>query len=264
MGEMKHRKCRTWRCGFKLSVDKDHCPNCGMPRALLLWVSRLLRLAPKYPNLRETEREAWATIDSARDELAKLTTLEGDLTGFHKPKMSPAQKEALQKGRVHVARKAKPGLKRLKAIEAARWQNGWVPVVLRLADEGLDDAQLADIDQQLYRHTRLGSALNKRWKNGIPGYEGLFDRSVRSLEPSIFRLAVTIIRIREWVSVRRTLGSLAGVSAFTDGPPDMHEMPPDDISEWLETIYDRDDELEKLTHQTLRLEAEADVDRLLE
>ena len=136
--------------------------------------------------------------------------------------------------------------------------------MLRLADEGLDDAQLADIDQQLYRRTRLGSALNKRWKNGIPGYEGLFDRSVRSLEPSIFRLAVTIIRIREWVSVRRTLGSLAGVSAFTDGPPDMHEMPPDDISEWLETIYDRDDELEKLTHQTLRLEAEADVDRLLE
>jgi hypothetical protein len=44
----------------------------------------------------------------------------------------------------------------------------------------------------------------------------------------------------------------------------MHEMPPDDISEWLETICDRDDELEKLTHQTLRLEAEADVDRLLE
>jgi len=227
-------------------------------------VARLLRLVPKHPNLRQAEREAWSTIDNARDELEKLTTLEGDLTGFHKPKMSPAQKEALQKGRVHVARKAKPGLKRLKAIEAARWQNGWLPVVLRLSDESLNDAQLADIDQQLYRHTRLGSALNKRWKNGIPGYEGLFDTSIRSLEPSIFRLAVTIIRIREWVSVRRTLGGLAGVSAFTDGPPDIDDTPPDDISEWLETIYDRDDELEKLTHETLRLEAEADVDRLLE
>jgi hypothetical protein len=41
---------------------------------------------------------------------------------------------------------------------------------MRLAEDGLDDPQLADIDQQLYRHTRLGSALNKRWKNGIPGY----------------------------------------------------------------------------------------------
>jgi hypothetical protein len=51
---------------------------------------------------------------------------EGDLTGFHKPKMSPPQKEALQKGRAHIARKVKPGLKRLKAIEVARWQNGWV------------------------------------------------------------------------------------------------------------------------------------------
>ncbi|MCH7565373.1 MAG: hypothetical protein IH968_16290 [Gemmatimonadetes bacterium] len=260
---MKHRKCRTWRCGFKISDEKDHCPNCGMPKGLSRRMLTLLRLAPKYPNLRQAEREAWSTIDSARDELDKLTTLEGDLTGFHKPKLTPAQKEALQKGRAHIIRKAKPGLTRLKAIEAARWQNGWVPVVMRLADEGLNDPQLADIDQQLYRHTRLGSALNKRWKHGIPGYEGLFDRSVRSLEPSIFRLAVTIIRIREWVSVRRTLGGLAGISAFTDGPPDMHDMPTNDISEWLETIYDRDDELERLTHETLRLEAEEDVDRLL-
>lgn len=124
--------------------------------------------------------------------------LEGDLTGFHKPKMSPAQKEALEKGRAHIARKAKPGLTRLKAIEAARWQNGWVPVVMRLAEEGLEDAALSDIDRQLYRYTRIGSALNKRWKHGVPGYEGLFDASTRSMEPSIFRLAVTIIRIREW------------------------------------------------------------------
>ena len=37
----------------------------------------------------------------------------------------------------------------------------------------------------------------------------------------------------------------------------------DDVSEWLETIYDRNDELERLTQETLRLEVEADVDRLL-
>lgn len=260
---MKHRKCLTWRCGYKLSKDKDYCPNCGIPTALSGRILTFLRLAAKQPNLREAEREAWTIIDSARAELDKLTKLEGDLTGFHKPKMTPAQKEALQKGRAHITRKAKPGLMKLKAIEAARWQNGWVPVVMRLAEDGLDDPQLADIDQQLYRHTRLGSALNKRWKNGIPGYEGLFDRTVRSLEPSIFRLAVTIIRIREWVSVRRTLGGLAGISAFTDGPPDMHDMPTNDISEWLEAIYDRDSELERLTQETLRLEAEEDVDRLL-
>ncbi len=260
---MKHRKCLTWRCGYKLSKDKDYCPNCGIPTALSGRILTFLRLAAKQPNLREAEREAWNIINSARAELDKLTKLEGDLTGFHKPKMTPAQKEALQKGRAHITRKAKPGLMKLKAIEAARWQNGWVPVVMRLAEDGLDDPQLADIDQQLYRHTRLGSALNKRWKNGIPGYEGLFDRTVRSLEPSIFRLAVTIIRIREWVSVRRTLGGLAGISAFTDGPPDMHDMPTNDISEWLEAIYDRDSELERLTQETLRLEAEEDVDRLL-
>ena len=261
---MKHRKCRTWRCSFKLSADRDRCPNCGIPTA---WSGRFLtflRLASKRPNLRQAEREAWSTIDSARQELDKLTALEGDLTGFHKPKMSPAKKKALQKGRAHITRKAKPGLKKLKAIEAARWQNGWVPVVMRLADEGLDDPQLADIDQQLYRYTRLGSALNKRWKNGIPQYEGLFDRSVRSLEPSIFRLAVTIIRIREWVSVRRTLLGVAGISpSAAEGQPDVHDMPPNDISEWLETIYDRDDELERLTHETLRFEAEDDVDRLI-
>ena len=148
------------------------------------------------PNLGQAEREAWATINAARDELEKITVLEGDLTGFHKPKMSPAQKEALEKGRAHIARKAKPGLTRLRAIEAARWQNGWVPVVMRLAEEGLEDAAQSDIDRQLYRYTRIGSALNKCWKHGVPGYEGLFDASTRSMEPPIFCLAVTIIRIR--------------------------------------------------------------------
>ena len=149
-------------------------------------------------------------------------------------------------------------------FEAARWQNGWVPVVMRLADEGLSDAQLAEIDQQLYRHTRLGSALRKRWDRGMPGYEGLFDRTIRSLDPSILGLAMTIIRIREWISVRRTLGALGEISAFTgDGPPEMTDMPTNDISEWLETMYNRNEELERLTDETLRLEAEEDVDRLL-
>jgi sporulation-control protein spo0M len=43
----------------------------------------------------------------------------------------------------------------------------------------------------------------------------------------------------------------------------MHDMPTNDISEWLEAIYDRDSELERLTQETLRLEDEEDVDRLL-
>ncbi len=77
------------------------------------------------------------------------------------------------------------------------------------------------------------------------------------------RLALTIIRIREWISVRRTLSALGEISAFTDGPPEMSDMPTNGTSEWLETIYNRDEELERLTHETLRLEAEADVDRLL-
>ena len=260
---MTHRKCRTWRCGFKIPNDKGHCPNCGMPKGVWRRILTYLRFAPKQPNLRQAELDAWSTINSVRDELQQLTTLEGDLTGYHKPKMNPAQKEALQKGKAHITRKAKPGLERLKAIEAARWQNGWVPVVMRLADDGLSDAQLAEIDQQLYRHTRLGSALNKRWNGAMPGYEDLFDRSIRSLEPSILRLALTIIRIREWISVRRTLGALGEISAFTDGPPEMSDMPTNGTSEWLETIYNRDEELERLTHETLRLEAEADVDRLL-
>ncbi len=260
---MTHRKCRTWRCGFMIPNEKDHCPNCGMPKSLWRRILTYVRLAPEHPNLRQAELAAWSTINSARDELEKLTTLEGDLTGYHKPKMNPTQKEALQKGKAHITRKAKPGLLRLKAIEAARWQNGWVPVVMRLAAEGLSDVELAEIDQQLYRHTRLGSALNKRWDRGMPGYEGLFDRSTRSLEPSILRLAFTIIRIREWISVRRTLGVLGEISAFTEGSPEMEDMPTNDISAWLETMYDRDEELERLTHETLRLEAAEDVDRLL-
>lgn len=97
------------------------------------------------------------------------------------------------------------------------------------------------------RHTCLGSALNKRWKHSILGDESLFDRNVRSLELSIFSLAVTIIRIHEWVNVRQTFGGLASISTFIGRPPDMHDVPTDDVSEWLETVYDRDDDLESLT-----------------
>ena len=43
----------------------------------------------------------------------------------------------------------------------------------------------------------------------------------------------------------------------------MHDMPTEDISKWLKTIYHRDDELEQLTQETLRLKAQAHVDRLL-
>ncbi len=260
---MTHRKCRTWRCGFQVPVEKDRCPNCGMPVALFAWLLALVRPGARHPNLRAAEAEAWSVIDSAREEFDKLVALEGDLTARHKPKMTEAQQEAIRKAREHIIRKAKPGLKRLKAIEVARWQNGWIPIVMKLADERMSDAHLADIDEKLYRHTRLGSALNKRWKNGIPDYEGLFDGSVRALPPSVFSLAFTLIRIREWVSVRRTIGVLGEISAFTDALPEMGDLPANGISDWLETVYDRDDELEKLTHETLRLEAEEDVDRLL-
>jgi hypothetical protein len=228
----------------------------------VLWLLTHLRLAARHPNLRQAEREAWAVIDAARDEFAKLAAVEGDLTGRHKPKLTDAQRAALQKGKSLVARKAKPGLARLKEIEVARWQNGWAPTVLRLSDEGLSDKVMSKIDKELYRQTRLGSALNKRWKNGIPGYEGLFDSSVRSLKPSVFSLAFTLIRIREWVSVRRTLGVLGEISAFSEEMPEFQNVPAEDISEWLETVYDRDAELERLTHETIRLEAEEDVDRL--
>ena len=121
--KMTHRKCRTWRCGFTMPNDKDHCPNCGMPKGVWQRILTYLRFAPKHPNLRQAESEVWSTINSVRDELQRLTTLERDLTGYHKPKMNPTQKEALQKGKAHITRKAKPGLLRLKAIEAARWQN---------------------------------------------------------------------------------------------------------------------------------------------
>ena len=40
-------------------------------------------------------------------------------------------------------------------------------------------------------------------------------------------------------------------------------IPSEDVSEWLETIYDRDEELQQLTNEALRLEAEEEVDRLL-
>lgn len=53
-------------------------------------------------------------INSARDELAKIAAVEGDLTGRHKPKLTDAQKAALlYKGKTFLARKAKPGLARL-------------------------------------------------------------------------------------------------------------------------------------------------------
>ena len=42
------------------------------------------------------------------------------------------------------------------------------------------------------------------------------------------------------------------------------DIPSDDVSEWLEMIYDRDEQLQQLTNEALRLEAEEDVDRLLE
>ena len=63
---MTHRKCRTWRCGFKIPNGNDHCPNCGMPKSLWRRVLTYLGLAPKYPNLRQAELEAWSTINSAR------------------------------------------------------------------------------------------------------------------------------------------------------------------------------------------------------
>ncbi len=83
------------------------------------------------------------------------------------------------------------------------------------------------------------------------------------MEPSVFRLAVTIIRIREWISARRTVRALADISSFTDDSEIVDELPSGDASEWLETIYDRDEQLEQLTDEALRLEAEEDVDRLL-
>ena len=228
-----------------------------------MWLLTHLRLVARRPNLCQSEQGAWSVINAARDEYSKLTAVEGDLRARHKPPLTDAQKDALHKGKMLLIRKAKPGLARLKAIEVARWQNGWAPIVLRLSDESLSDETLSRIDEQLYRHTRLGSALNKRWKYGIPGYEGLFDTGVRSLKPSVFTLAFTLIRIREWVSVRRTLGVLGEISAFREELPEIPNVSAGDISEWLETVYDRDQELERLTHETIRLEAEEDVDRLL-
>ena len=84
------------------------------------------------------------------------------------------------------------------------------------------------------------------------------------MDPSVFRLAVTIIRIREWISARRTANALADISSFSDNSGIGEEILSDDVSEWLETIYDRDEQLERLTNEALRLEAEEEVDRLLE
>ena len=259
-----YRRCRSWRCDFNISTGKEYCPGCGLPTGLWGRVLVHLRIARRRPSLRPAKAEVWRVIDKAQDEWQKLATLAGDLTGYHKPKLTPEQKAAIEKGEEQISRKAQAALQRLKEIEVARWQNGWIPVALRLADDNLSDAQLAAIDQELYRRTRLGSALNKRWQRGIPGYEGLFTRKTKAMEPSVFRLAVTIIRIREWISARRTVNALAEISSFSDNSGTVEDIPSDDVSEWLEMIYDRDEQLEKLTNEALRLEAEEDVDRLLE
>ncbi len=259
-----YRKCRHWGCDFNISAGKEYCPGCGLPRGLWRRVLVYLRIAQRGPSLRPAEAEVWKIIDKAQGEWQKLATLEGDLTGYHKPKLTPEQRDAIEKGEEHISRKAQAALQRLKEIEVARWQNAWIPVALRLADDNLSDAQLAAIDQELYRHTRAGSALNKRWNRGIPEYEGLFTKKTKSMDPSVFRLAVTIIRIREWISVRRTVRALADISSFTDDSGLADGLPADDVSEWLETIYDRDEQLQQLTDEALRLETEEDVDRLLE
>ncbi len=264
---MGYRRCRSWRCDFNISTGKEYCPGCGFPTTLWGRVLVHLRIVRRSPSLRPAEVEVWKIIDQVQKEWQKLATLEGDLTGFHKPKMTPEQKAAIEKGEDQISRKAQPALQRLKEIEVARWQNGWVPVALGLADESLNDAQLAAIEEELYRQTRAGSALNKRWNRGIPGYEGLFTAQTKSMDPSVFRLAVTIIRIREWISARRTANALADISSFSDNSGDpgiLDEIPSDDVSEWLETIYDRDEQLQRLTDEAIRLEAERDVDRLLE
>ena len=93
------------------------------------------------------EAEVWKIIDKAQEEWQKLATLQGELTGYHKPKLTPEQKAAIEKGEEQISRKAQPALQRLKEIEVARWQNAWIPVALRLTDEDLSDAQLAAIDQ---------------------------------------------------------------------------------------------------------------------
>lgn len=261
---MGYRRCRSWRCDFNISIGKEYCPGCGLPTSLWGRVLVYLRISPRGRSLRPAEAEVWKVIDKVQNEWQKLATLEGDLTGYHKPKLTPDQRAAIEKGGEQISRKAQPALQRLKEIEVARWQNGWVPVALRLADENLNDAQLAAIDQELYRYTRAGSALNKRWKAGMPGYEGLFTAKTKAMDPSVFRLAVTIIRIREWISARRTANALADISSFADDSAIVDEIPSDDVSEWLETLYDRDEQLQRLTDEALRLEAEKDVDRLLE
>ncbi len=108
-----------------------------------------LRITRRRPSLRASEAEVWKVLNNVQKEWQKLATLQGDLTGYHKPKMTPEQKAGLAKGEDHISRKAQPALQRLKQIGVARWQNGWIPVALRLADETLSDAQLAAIEQEL-------------------------------------------------------------------------------------------------------------------
>jgi hypothetical protein len=56
-----------------------------------------------------------------QSEWQKLATLRRDLTGYHKPKMTPDQRAAIAKGEDQISRKAQPALQRLNGIEVARW-----------------------------------------------------------------------------------------------------------------------------------------------
>ena len=58
--------------------------------------------------------------------------------------------------------------------------------------------------------------------------------------------------------------ALGDISAFADDSGHPQELPTDDVSEWLGMIYDREEQLQQLTNEALRLDVEEDVDRLLE
>ena len=117
-----YRKCSRWGCDFNITAGKEYCPGCGFPRKLWRRVLVYLGIAERGRPLRPAEAEAWQVIDRARDEWQKLATLEGDLTGYHKPKLTPEQKAAIERGEAQISRKAQAALKRLKEIEVARWQ----------------------------------------------------------------------------------------------------------------------------------------------
>ncbi len=115
-----YRKCRRWGCDFNISAGKEYCPGCGFPRTLWRRALVYLRVAPRGPSLRPAEAEVWKIIDKAQNEWQKLAKLEGDLTGYHKPKLTPEQKAAIEKGEEQISRKAQGALQRLKEIEVAR------------------------------------------------------------------------------------------------------------------------------------------------